>query len=90
MIRDPKQRFDPVALLCTDQSQYSKQSLSWFVPRWRVEVTFHQEVRAHLGFETQRKRSDHAVAHTNPIWLGLFSLFTLLACRLERRTSPPV
>ena len=34
--------------------------LGWFVSRWRVETTF-QEVRAHLGVETQRQWSDLAI-----------------------------
>ena len=33
------------------------QILQWFVRRWLLEVTF-QEVRAHLGVETQRQWSD--------------------------------
>jgi hypothetical protein len=89
LIRDPQQCFDPVALLCTDPTQSSEQILSWFVLRWRVEVTF-EEVRAHLGFETQRQWSDHAIARTSPLLLGLFSLVTLLASRLARRHSIPI
>jgi len=59
------------------------------VQRWRVEVTF-QEVRTHLGFETQRQWSDHAIARTSPLLLGLFSLVTLLASRLATRHSIPI
>ncbi len=33
--------------------------ISWFVMRWQLEVTL-QEVRRHLGFETQRHWSDSA------------------------------
>ena len=33
------------------------QILQWLVRRWQIEVTF-QEVRAHLGVETQRQWSD--------------------------------
>jgi hypothetical protein len=46
-----------------------------------VEVTF-QEVRTHLGFETQRQWSDLAIECTSPLLLGLFSLVTLLAHHL--------
>ena len=48
------------------------QILEWFVLRWQLEVTF-QEVRAHLGVETQRQWSDQAIARTTPILMGLFS-----------------
>jgi hypothetical protein len=89
LIRDPQKRFDPVALLCTDPQQSPEQILSWFLLRWRVEVTF-QEVRAHLGFETQRQWSDPAIARTSPILLALFSLVTLLASRLAKRRSIPL
>ena len=46
--------------------------------RWQVESTF-QEVRAHLGVETQRQWTDLAIPRTTPALLGLFSLVTLLA-----------
>jgi hypothetical protein len=78
LIRDPLSSFAPLALLCTDPAQPPDQILAWFVQRWQVEVTF-QEVRAHVGFETQRQWSDLAIAHTSPILLGLFSVITLLA-----------
>ncbi len=46
--------------------------------RWQMEVTF-QEVRRHLGFETQRQWSELAIRRTTPALLGLFSLVTLFA-----------
>ena len=85
LLRDPLDRFDPQALLCSDPAQDPVQILRWFVLRWQVEVTF-QEVRAHLGVETQRQWSDRAVARTTPCLLGLFALVTLLAAQLDRRT----
>lgn len=54
LVRDPARRFEPQALLCTDLARDPTQIVSWFVRRWSVEVTF-QEVRAHLGVETQRQ-----------------------------------
>jgi hypothetical protein len=74
-------KFEAQALLCTDQEVAPEQVLAWFVLRWRVEVTF-EEVRAHLGVETQRQWSDLAIARTTPALLGLFSVVTLLAHRL--------
>jgi hypothetical protein len=78
LIRDPQGRFETQALLCTDVDAEPGQIVSWFVQRWQVEATF-QQVRAHLGVETQRQWSDAAVARTTPALLGLFSLVTLLA-----------
>ena len=62
------------------------QILEWFVLRWQLEVTF-QEVRAHLGVETQRQWSDHAIARTTPILMGLFS-WTTLAAHLMQEQRP--
>ena len=78
LLRDPLGRFDPQALLCTDPARDPLQIVRWFVQRWQVEVTF-QEVRDHLGVETQRQWSDRAIARTTPCLLGLFSIVTLLA-----------
>ena len=47
-----------------------------------MEATF-EEVRRHLGLETQRQWSDLAIARTTPLILGLFSLVTLLAHYLQ-------
>ena len=82
LVRDPRRRFSPQALLCTDLDRTPDQILGWFVQRWQLEVTF-QETRAHLGVETQRQWSDLAIARTTPCLLALFSLVTLLAARLR-------
>ena len=80
LVRDPKGKFKPQALLCTDLKADPKKILSWFVMRWQLEVTF-QEVRRHLGFETQRQWSEMAIRRTTPALMGLFSLITLIAHR---------
>jgi hypothetical protein len=88
LLRDPAQRFDPQALVCTDPDLPVPQLSAWFVTRWQVEVTFH-ELRDHLGVETQRQWSDRAIARTTPALFGRFSLVTLLAhARLQGRPLP--
>lgn len=82
LIRDPLSKFRPQALLCTNPKYQSQQILEWFARRWQIEVTF-EEVRRHLGMETQRQWSDLAIARTTPLVLGLFSLVTLLAHHLQ-------
>lgn len=89
LIRDPKGKFKLQALLCTDLTVKPEQMLRWFVMRWPVEVTF-QEVRAHLGVETQRQWNERAILRTTPALLGLFSLVTLLAHRLTQHGQLPV
>ena len=46
-----------------------------------------EEARRHLGLETQRQWSDLAILRTTPALLGLFSLVTLWAARLEAEHS---
>jgi len=89
LLRDPRGKFASQALLCTDLTLPPAQSVLWFQRRWQVEVTF-QEVRAHLGVETQRQWSDLAIARTTPLLLGLFSWITLVAHALVRQGSVPV
>jgi DDE superfamily endonuclease len=89
LIRDPLQRFDPQALLCTDLTQNPLTIVSWFVRRWPVEVTF-QEVRKNLGVETQRQWATQAMARTTPCLLAIFSLLTVLADRLARHGTLPL
>ena len=89
LVRDPESKFETRALLCTQLDQDPRQILQWFLWRWQVEVTF-QEVRTHLGVETQRQWSDLAIARTTPVLLGLFSIVTLLANRLARNGQLPI
>jgi len=85
LVRDPQGEFKTQALLCTDLEADPKKILSWFVMRWQLEVTF-QEMRRHLGFETQRQWSELAIQRTTPALLGSFSLVTLFA-HLQMRNS---
>jgi hypothetical protein len=45
LVRDPRHRFEPQALLCTEPDRTSEQILRWFIQRWQLEVTF-QEIWA--------------------------------------------
>jgi hypothetical protein len=81
LIRDPEGKFEPQALLSTNQTTSAPQIVEWFVQRWQLEVTF-EEARAHLGLETQRQWSDLAIVRTTPALLGLFSLVTVFAHQL--------
>lgn len=64
-----------------------QQLIAWYVSRWNIEVTF-EEVRTHLGLETQRQWSTRAIARTTPCLLGLFSLVVLLAQALHPDRLP--
>jgi hypothetical protein len=89
LVRDPSGDLDPRVFFTTDLSASPQQILTWVIMRWGVEVTF-EEVRAHLGFETQRQWNRKAIQRTSPAILGLFSLITLLAHHLRGDDPLPV
>jgi hypothetical protein len=88
LVRDPQEKFATQALLSTKLEVEPAQILEWFVKRWQMEVTF-EEVRAHLGVETQRQWSEKAIARTTPCLLGLHALISLLAARLLKHRELP-
>jgi|SRR5215207_357898 len=53
---------------------------------WQLEMTF-QEIRRHLGFETQMQCSELAIRPATPALIGLFSLVTLFADRRMRQAA---
>ena len=77
LVRDPKKRVRPMALLCTDVDLPAAQIVGHFVRRWAMETTF-QETRVYFGIEGQRQWNDLAVARSTPLRLALFSLVTLM------------
>lgn len=83
LIRDPRGKFNPQALLCTAREAKPRQILEWFIKRWQVEVTF-EESRRHLGIETNRQWSDKAINRTTPCLYGLFSLITMMSAELAK------
>jgi hypothetical protein len=85
LVKDPQGKLDPVLLACTDTELPVEQLVTFFVRRWRVEVTF-AEVRRHLGVETQRQWSDLAIERTTPCLMGLMSVICLMANKLHQRS----
>jgi hypothetical protein len=83
LVCDPEGKLRMEAFFCPDLQATPAQILAWGVMRWSVEVTV-KEVRAHLGVETQRQWSDHAIARATPALLALFSIVTLVALRLSQ------
>lgn len=86
LIRDPQEKFVPQALLSPDGTLTPVQMLTWFVQRWQLEVPF-QEVRTHLGVETQRQWADLALARTTPTLFGVFTVVTLLAHHISAHSA---
>lgn len=83
LIKDPLGIIKPSALLCTKLDLSISEIINFFIRRWTVEVTF-EEVRAHLGVETQRQWSDLAIARTTPVLMALFSIVTMWADVLNK------
>jgi hypothetical protein len=88
VVRDPLGHFELQCFFCTLPLATPLQVLTWFILRWCVETTF-EEVRAHLGLETQRQWSTLAIQRTTPLLLGLFSFVTLLTQRLLTADACP-
>ena len=83
LIKDPEGKLDPIALQCTNLSMCPILIVQHYLKRWQVEVTF-EEVRAHLGVETQRQWSDLSILRSTPCLMALFSLVTLWADTLNQ------
>lgn len=82
LVRDPEGKLDPIVIACTDLEMDAFQIVEQYLKRWQVEVTF-EEVRAHLGVETQRQWSDLSILRSTPCLMALFSIITLWADHLE-------
>jgi len=90
LVRSPEGEEAPIqagACFCSDPEVAAEQILAWFVSRWSIEVTF-EEVRAQLGFETQRQWNTRAIGRTTPCLLGVFSLVVVIAKRLHPTQLP--
>lgn len=87
LVRCPDNTLKPTAFFCSDPTVSADQILRWFVCRWNIEVTF-EELRAQLGFETQRQWSERAIERTAPCLFGLFSLIVAMAKTLHPKTLP--
>lgn len=84
LVKDPEQQLEPVLIACTDTDLCPENIVSFFVRRWRVEVTF-AEVRRHLGVESQRQWSDLAIERSTPSLMALMSIVCLMANNLNQR-----
>jgi DDE superfamily endonuclease len=89
LVGDPTGTLRLEAFCCPALQATPEPILPWVVRRWSVEVTC-EEARAHLGLETQRQWSDHAIARTTPLLFAVCSLVTVLALHFSQRGQIPV
>ncbi len=87
LVRNVPGHRPPLALFCTDPTTAAEHVVAQYVDRWHIETTF-EEVRAHLGLETQREWSTRAVGRAVPCVLGIFSVVVLLAQVLHPTELP--
>jgi hypothetical protein len=71
-------------LVSTDAQMSPRAVIEGFTGRWSIETTF-QEMRAYLGLETTRGRTEATVTRVAPCLFGLFSVVALLFERLKAR-----
>lgn len=86
LVVDPTGEMDPLPLMSTDVNLTAIKVIELYVDRWGIEVVF-QEVREHLGVETQRQWSDKAIARTTPILMGLYSIVCLIGNRMNEEAT---
>ena len=65
----------------TDPTMTPRTIVETYTGRWSIETTF-QEMRAYLGLETTRGRTENTVLRAAPCLFGLFSVIVLLYARL--------
>jgi hypothetical protein len=82
LVKTPDGKNVAETFFTTDVLNSPEQIINWFVLRWNIEVTF-EETRAHLGVETQRQWSDKAIQRSTPLLMGLYSLLTLIALKMN-------
>jgi hypothetical protein len=88
LVVDPARTRRLEACVCTDLEATPVPLLPWVVLQWAVEVTG-EEVRAHLGLQTQRQGADQASARTTPGLLALCSWVPVLALPLSQDERIP-
>ena len=81
LLVDPEGKLDSLPLFSTNPEMSAKQIIELFIERWGIEVTF-EEMRAHMGMETQRQWSDGAILRTTPALMGIYSLVCVIAYNL--------
>ena len=83
LVKTPNGKNEAETFFSTDVDLEPVKIINYFVLRWNIEVTF-EETRAHLGVETQRQWSDKAIARTTPLLMGLYSIITLVALKMNQ------
>jgi hypothetical protein len=68
----------------TDPSWTAAQVIETYTGRWNIETTF-EEMRAYLGLETTRGRTEETVLRVAPCLLGLYTVVAVLHVQMPAR-----
>lgn len=84
--------YDPIEdredyLYTTDRTLKPEQIVASYAGRFAIEVTF-QEVRAHLGLQTTRCRTQRSILRAAPCLFGLFTVVSLIYAQIAKRRNP--
>lgn len=80
---------EPTVLFSLDLESSSEEILLEYINRWPIEVTF-EEIRRHLGMETQRQWSDKAIDRETPCIIASFSIIVLIALELSKENGDKI
>jgi hypothetical protein len=80
LTRDPNNKDEVTALLCTNLDCAPQEVIEHFVQRWSIETTF-QEIRSHLGYETLRTWADKGIERVSPCIMASYSTICLIAAK---------
>lgn len=77
---------EPIVIFTLNLTLSPEEIISEYINRWPIEVTF-EELRRHLGMETQRQWSDKAIERETPCIIASFSIIILIALQLQQDTG---
>jgi hypothetical protein len=80
---------EPTVLFALDPESSIEKIIQDYINRWSIEVTF-EELRRHLGMETQRQWSDNAIERETPCIIASFSIIVLIALELQEEESDKI
>jgi hypothetical protein len=80
---------EPTVLFTLDLESSVEKVIRDYINRWPIEVTF-EELRRHLGMETQRQWSDSAIDRETPCIIASFSIIVLIALELQKEDTEKI
>ena len=84
LVKTPNGKNAAEVFCSTNTKNTPAEIIERYILRWNIEVTF-EEVRAHLGVETQRQWSDKAIARTTPLLMGTYSVVALIGLKMHEK-----